>query len=163
MLSKGNKRWTDVLDDAIIIYNNRIHSTIKMTPIKAQLPKNQKLLKKTVFKNLKMYTPAKFKKGQYVRISRHKDLFEKKTGLNWTFEVFQIRKVHLTNPRCYQLSDLSGNPIIGKFNEMELHLTKFPFDYLLEKIISKKGNKTLVKWLGFTEPTYILTKNLITN
>lgn len=160
MLLKGNKKWIDVLDDAMNLYNNRVHSKIKMSPIDAQKPANQEILKRTVYNNLDTYTPPKFKTDQYVRISRHKALFEKKTGLNWTFEIFKIRKVHLTNPATYELSDLSENPILGKFNEPELHLTKFPFDYLVEKVIKTKGNKTLVKWLGFKEPTYVLTKNL---
>lgn len=161
MLSNGNKRWIDVLDEAINRYQNRRHSTINMTPIQAQKPRNQEILKNTVYCNLKIYAPPKFKEGQYVRISRHKALFEKKTGINWSFEIFKIRKVHLSNPRCYQLSDLNGEPILGRFNEFELQSTKYPFDYLLEKIIEKKGDKTRVKWLGFKDPSYILTKNII--
>lgn len=161
MLSKGNKKWIDVLEEAMKRYQNRRHSTIKMTPVQAQRPQNQEILKNTIYSNLKIFTPPKFREGQYVRISRHKALFEKKTGVNWSYEIFKVRKVHLTNPRCYQLSDLNGEPILGRFNEFELNSTKYPFDYLLEKIIKKKGDKTLVKWLGFKEPTYILTKNII--
>ena len=35
MFIKGDGNWVDILDDAVITYNNNIHSTIKMTPVDA--------------------------------------------------------------------------------------------------------------------------------
>ena len=35
MLINGDGNWVDILNDAVITYNNNIHSTNKMTPVDA--------------------------------------------------------------------------------------------------------------------------------
>lgn len=160
LLIKGNRKWIEILDEALEKYNNRKHRTLKMSPKEALKESNVQLLKNKVYRNIKKYVRAKFKIGDFVRISRHKDLFEKKTGANWSFEVFKIRKVCLSNPRTYLLEDFSGEPIEGRFIEPELRSTRYPHDYLLEKIIRRKGNRAYVKWLGFKEPSWIPMKNV---
>lgn len=95
-----------------------------MSPIDAQKSNNQKKLKNFVFGLPKLAVPAKLKVGDFVRLSRQKDLFEKKTGINWTFEIYKIRKVLMSDPRTYLLDDLAGEPLKGRFYELELKKTK---------------------------------------
>ena len=65
----------------------------------------------------------KFKVDDHVRISKHKTIFAKGYRLNWSEEVFVIKKVKNTVPWTYVINDLNGEAIIGTFYEKELHKT----------------------------------------
>ena len=62
----------------------------------------------------------KFKVGDYVVISKHKNIFAKGYTPNWFEEVFIIKKVKNTVPWTYFLNDLNGEKIVGMFYEKEL-------------------------------------------
>ena len=65
----------------------------------------------------------KFKVGDHVKISKHKDTFAKGYTSNWSEEVFVIKKVKSTVPWTYVIHDLNGDEIIGTFYEKELQKT----------------------------------------
>ena len=96
-------------------YNNRFHKTIGMSPIEASDPKNaaEVFLSLTPEKNTKKQKIT-FKVGDYVRISRQKDVFEK-DGYNFSYEVFKVADVLNTDPVTYKLVDYDGDPIDGSF------------------------------------------------
>ena len=51
----------------------------------------------------------------------------------------------------YKLVDYQDHPIEGDFYQKELTKVKYPDAYLVEKIVRKRGNKLLIKWLGFDD------------
>lgn len=64
---------------------------------------------------------AKFKIGDYVRLSKYRVHFDKGYTTNWTTEIFKIRKVQYnTDPITYLLSDYQGNDIKGSVYAEEL-------------------------------------------
>ena len=65
----------------------------------------------------------KFKVGDNVRISKHKNAFAKGYTPNWSEEVFVIKKVKNALPWTYVMSDLNGEEIAGTFYENELEKT----------------------------------------
>ena len=65
----------------------------------------------------------KFKVGDHVKISKHKNTFAKGYTPNWSEEVFVIKKVKSTVPWTYVIHDLHGDEIIGTFYEKELQKT----------------------------------------
>ena len=65
----------------------------------------------------------KFKVGDNVRISKHKNVFAKGYTPNWSEEVFVIKKVKNALPWTYVMSDLNGEEIAGTFYENELEKT----------------------------------------
>ena len=65
----------------------------------------------------------KFKVGDNVRISKHKNVFAKGYTPNWSEEVFVIKKVKNALPWTYVMSDLNGEEIGGTFYENELEKT----------------------------------------
>ena len=148
-------RYVDNLSDLVYNYNSSLHRTIKMTPIEAIKEKN--ILK--VYKNVNKTSDisedkAKFNVGDLVRIPMHRNIFSKEIIGNWTIEIFKIDKVVYTTPTTYKLVDLKDEEIKGSYYEFELN--KVPQSVLddsfrIEKIIEKKGNKSLVKWLGWPE------------
>ncbi|XP_066585615.1 uncharacterized protein [Prorops nasuta] len=144
----GSYKWINILITIINDYNRRKHRTTGMKPIDINA-KNSTHLLNTVYSNIKIAAPRKFKVGDFVRLSKYKMLFEKGYTPNWTTEVFKVKVIQKTNPVSYLLQDLSNNDIKGAFYEQELSEVKDKNLYLVEKILRKKGNKVFVKWLGF--------------
>ena len=66
---------------------------------------------------------------------------------NWSEEVFVIKKKN-TVPWTYVINDLNGEEIIGTFYEKELQKTNHE-EFVIEKVIKRKGNKIYVKWKGY--------------
>ena len=82
----------------------------------------------------------KFKVGDYVRISKYKNVFAKGYMPNWSEEVFISSKIKNTVPQTYVINDLNGGEITGTFYEEELQRTdqkEFRIEkYLKEKVIN---------------------------
>ena len=66
---------------------------------------------------------TKFKVGNYVRISKYKNIFAKGYIPNSSEEVFVIKKVKNTVPSRYVIDDLNDKEIIEIFYEKELQKT----------------------------------------
>lgn len=145
---QGSYKWIHIIDAIVKEYNNSFHRTIKMTPAKVKKVDEKRLLS-TVYSNIKSFKRGKFKVGDFVRISYNETLFEKGYTPNWSTEIFQIRKVQMTNPVTYLLADYQKYNIKGGFYEHELQLSRYPNTFLVETVLRKKGDKVYVKWLGF--------------
>lgn len=158
----GSYKWIHILEKIVKKYNNTKHRTIGMKP--TQVNKlNEKQLLQTVFrKPIKTkFTKPLYKIGTKVRISKYKNIFEKSYTPNWSTEIFIIIKINPTNPATYMLKDLNENVIQGCFYEKEIHEAKHPDVYLVERVLKTKGKKSLIKWLGFKDPTWINTSDII--
>ena len=152
--SKGTYKCIDVLDQLVYNYNNTKHSTILMKP-KDTNKKNEDEVRNTLFghRYSELALP-KHKVGDTVRISKYKSTFSKGYEANFAEELFKISKVIGGDPNVYELEDLEGEPIVGKFYEKELSAVDKKDDvYKVEKILRRKkvGSKkvVLVKWLGY--------------
>ncbi|XP_070156725.1 uncharacterized protein [Polyergus mexicanus] len=99
----------------------------------------------TVYSNIKIAAPAKFKVADPVPVSKFKTIFEKGFTPNWTTEIFRITKIQRTNPVTYLLKDSRGEPIAGGFYEHELLRVGDPDVYLVEKVLRRKGDEVYVK------------------
>ena len=68
---------------------------------------------------------------------------------------------------CYRLKDHNGKKIKGSFYEDELSSVKVDEtkEYRIDKIIKEKGNKVLVRWLGYgpEHGSWILKKDITDN
>jgi len=74
-----------------------------------------------------------------------KGVFTKGYIPSWPTEIFKIVKINETLPTTYQLQDYIGKPIAGCFYSEEILKTNYPNDYLVEKIIRKKGEQILIE------------------
>ena len=139
----------DILKKIVNDYNNTIHSTTGMKPIKVN-KKNKKQLWKSVFKSIKIIDTRKqkFKIGDSVRISKYRELFSKGYTPNWSNEVFLVKLIKMTNPTTYILEDQQKNEIKGGFYQEELQKVIHSDVYLVKKVLRRKRNKVYVKWLG---------------
>ena len=92
----------------------------------------------------------KFRIGDTVRVSKYKSIFTKGYEANFTEEIFKISKVFRGDPNMYEIEDHEGEPIIVKFYEEELSVVnKKGNTYRIEKVLGKKNEMALVKWLGY--------------
>ena len=58
-----------------------------------------------------------FEVGDYVRVSKYKNIFAKGYTRNWSEEIFEFNKVKNTVPWTHVINDLNGEEIIGTFYE----------------------------------------------
>ena len=76
-------------------------------------------------------------------------------------EVFTISKIQLTIPVTYKITDYNGEVIQGSFYEDELQKTS-QNTFRIEKILRRKGDKSLIKWVGYSDAfnSWIDTKTI---
>ena len=125
---EGKGNWLNHLSKALDKYNNRVHTTTRMTPFEA----SNKPIDPPTFVN-KPKQP-KFHVGDYVRVPDKRNLYSKGYTTNWKRELFKIHKINPTNPVTYGLVDENNEQIEGKNYEQELLRSVFNF---------KSNNKTL--------------------
>lgn len=151
--------FIDKLDDFVKAYNNSYHRSIKMTPSQVN---DGNILQ--VYENIKdsQCSPmrqkrAKVKVGDYVRITKYKNVFTKGYECNFTEEVFKVKTVVPRKPIVYRIVDLQGEEVEGTFYEQEVQ--KIIFDETaaraIEKIIKQKGKgknlQYLIRWRGYNK------------
>ena len=134
--------YINELDDIVNEYNNTYHRTIKMKPVDVKDHTYIDFEKEVDDKD------SKFKVGDYVRISKYKNIFAKGYTPNWSEDIFVIKKVKNTVPWTYVVNDLNGKAISGSFYEKELQKTNQK-EFRIEKLIKRKGDKLYVKWKGY--------------
>ena len=142
MTSISKNVYINKLNTIVNKYNNTYHTTIKMKPID---------VKDNTYINTNKeinYKDPKFKVGDYVRISKYKNIFAKGYMPNWSEEVFVVNKIKNTVPWTYIIHDLNGEEITGTFYENELQKTNQK-EFGIEKVIKRKGDKLYVKWKGY--------------
>lgn len=164
--NRGSHVWFDILPELINKYNNTFHRTINMKPIEVNR-KNEKLVLQTILNNTKpkheRIPPKTFNTGDTVRISKYKGVFSKRYLPNWTNEVFKIHRVQPTFPETYILKDSKGEILQGGFYGHELLKSSVGDVYLVEKILRRKKDKVLVRWVGFNknEDSWVNKKDLL--
>lgn len=126
MTTNRTTQYVNVLQKLLDEYNNRYHTSIKMTPFQATDPENRsKVLNNLYSKVQPLSSKPTLNVGDRVRIQKYKNIFEKGYTPKWTKEIFVVDKVNPTNPVTYKIKDSSEEPILGSFYAEELQKTKF--------------------------------------
>ena len=118
MTSVSKNMYIDKLDDIVNKYNNTYHGTIKMKTVDVKWNTYIDSSKEINDKD------PKFKISDIVRISKYKNIFANVFTLNYSEEVFVIKKVKNTLPGIYVINDLHGEEIFWTFYEKELQKNK---------------------------------------
>jgi hypothetical protein len=73
-----------------------------------------------------------------------------------------VSVIQYTYAITYKIKDLSGEEIKGTFYEQEMQKSTQD-TFCIEKVLQTKGNKLLVKWLGYSDDfnSWIDKKDLI--
>ena len=158
----NNTIFYNILDELVNNYNNKYHSTIRMTPIEGSKKINEKKIK-NIYNFEKTKKLGKFKIGDRVRISLEKNIFEKGYETNWTQEIFVIYDIKYSNVPYYYLKDLNNEKLQGTFYEQEMQKTKQDDLYTIEKILKTNKDKIFVKWKGYDSSfNSWIDKNMVT-
>ena len=128
MYIEGKACWLNHINSALDKYDNRVHTTTRMTPFEA----SNKPIDPPTFVN-KPKQP-KFQVGDYVRVPDKRNIYSKGYTTNWNRELFKIQKINPTNTITYTLEDENNEQIAGKYYEQELLRSVFNFE---------SNNKTL--------------------
>ena len=126
----GDGNWVNISNDAVVKYNNNIHSTINMTPVDASNnpDKVKYYISETASQIKSTKATPKFKVGDYVRNADNSNIFSKSYTSNWNRELFKVNEVLKTHPPTYKIEDINGEIIEGKYYEQELLKSEFDFE-----------------------------------
>ena len=113
----------------------------------------------------------KFKIGDIIRYLKRKSKFSKEASLtgNWSdkmYNIHSINEAHSFKPmHTYMLGKLGTSvPAYGLPAIREDFLRKASNDlqnmFIIEKLLNRKGNKVLVKWLDYEQPTWEPISNI---
>ena len=123
MFINGDGNWVNILNDAVITYNNNIHSTINTTPVDASYSPD-KVKSSIIFRNIK----PKLKVGDCVRNADKRKIFSKGYTSNCNRQLFKVNEVLKTQLPTYKKEDFNGEIIEGKYYEQELLKSEFDFE-----------------------------------
>ena len=132
VFEKRDGNWIDVLPIITKQYNNRIHSSTKLTPIQASLKKNEGY----VYKNLldkRNKIKAKYQTNDLVRVADLKETFSKGDTTNWSYNLYKITEINNDTIPSYKIDNLKE-----RYNESLLKKTE----------LTLKQNKDVMKTLN---------------
>ena len=118
VFEKGDGNWIDVLPKITKQYNNRIHSSTKLTPIQASLKKKEGFVYKNLLDKRKKVTP-KFQINDLVRTADLRRTFSKGDTTNWSYKLYKITEIINDTIPSYRLDDLPE-----RYNESLLKKTE---------------------------------------
>jgi len=150
----NTRRYVDVLGDLLHSYNHTYHRSIGMAPAEVGQHNEQEVRARLYPTKPKSYK-WKHDVGDKVRITMQRQPFRKGYLGEWSEEIFEIASRLPTVPVTYELRDLAGELIKGKFYEFEVQkviksdVEHFDIDRILKT--RKRGGKIeyLVSWKGY--------------
>ena len=151
---KNTRRYLDVLDDLVYSYNNTHHRSIGMAPFEVN-KNNESAVRARLYPLKAKSFKWKYDVGDRVRIAMQRQPFRKGYLGQWSEEMFEIATRLPTIPVTYELRDLAGETIKGRFYEPEIQkvLKSDDEQYDIERIIKtrKRSGKIqyLVSWKGY--------------
>ena len=131
VFEQGDAKWIDVLPTITKQYNNRIHSSTKLTPIQASLKKNEGYVYKNLLDKRKKEKP-KYEIDVLVRTADLKKTFSKSDTTNWSYKIYKITEIINDTIPSYKIDNLKE-----RYNESLLKKTE----------LTMKENNTVMKKL----------------
>ena len=134
VFEKGDGNWIDILSTITKQYNNRIHSSTKLSPKDASLKKNEGFVYKNLLDKRKKVTP-KFQINDLIRVADLKKTFSKGDTTNWSYKLYKITEIINDTIPSYKIDNL-----IERYNESLLKKTE----------LTMKENNIVMKKLNIT-------------
>ena len=105
VFEKGDGNWIDVLPVITKQYNNKDHSSTKLTPIQASLKKNEGYVYKNLLDKRNKIKP-KFQINDLLRTADLKKTFSKGGMTNWSYKLYQITEIINDTIPAYKIKNL---------------------------------------------------------
>jgi len=151
---KNTRRYLNVLDDLLHSYNNTQHRSIGMAPCEVNKD-TESVVRARLYPPKPKSFKWKYDVNDRVRIAMQRRPFRKGYLGHWSEEIFEIAARLPTTPVTYELRDLAGESIKGRFYEPEIQKVLKPDDeqFDIDRIIKtrKRNGKIqyLVAWKGY--------------
>ena len=118
VFEQGGAKWIDILQSITKQYNNRVHSSTKLSPKDASLKKNEGYVYKNLLDKRKKIKP-KYEKGDLVRTADLKKTFSKGDTTNWSYKLYKITEIINDTIPSYHIDNLKE-----RYNESLLKRTE---------------------------------------
>lgn len=151
---KNTRRYVDVLADLLHSYNNTYHRSIGMAPVEVNAD-NEDVVRARLYPMKPKSYKWKYAVGDRVRVTMQRQAFRKGYLGHWTEEIFEIAARLPTVPVTYELRDLGGEAIKGRFYEPEIQkilksdAEHFDVDRILKTRKRNGKIQYLVSWKGY--------------
>ena len=132
VFEQGDATWIDILQSIAKQYNNRVHSSTKLSPKDASLKKNEGYVYKNLLDKRKKIKP-KYEIGNLVRTGDLKKTFSKGDTTNWSYKLYKNTEIINDTIPSYRLDNLKE-----RYNEALLKKTE----------LTLKENNTVMKKLN---------------
>ena len=134
VFEQGDAKWIDILPTITEKYNNRRHTSTKLSPKDASLKKNEGFVYKNLLDKRKKVNP-KFQINDLVRTTDLKKIFSKGDTTNWSYKLYKITEIINDTIPSYKIDNL-----IERYNESLLKKTE----------LTMKENNSVMKKLNIT-------------
>jgi len=147
------RRYIDILPKLLASYNKTYHRSIGRAPNDVRKKDENEIWVRLYGDGGDKGAKSEVRKGQMVRISDVKGIFEKGYLPNWSEEHFLVESDRDNPRRVYKLTDKGGEEMKGSWYPEEIQpITKNK--YLVEKVLRKRKNpqgelELFVKWKGW--------------
>ena len=118
VFEQGDAKWIDVLPTITKQYNNRTHSSTKLTPVQTSLKKNEGYVYKNLLDKRNKIKP-KYEIGDLVRTADLKKTFSKGDTTNWSYKLYKITEIIIDIIPSYHIDNLPE-----RYNEALLKKTE---------------------------------------
>ena len=105
VFENGDANWIDVLQTITKQYNNRVHTSTKLSPKDASLKKNEGYVYKNLLDKRKKVKP-KFQINDLVRVADLKRTFSKGDTTNWSYKLYKITEIINDTIPSYKIDNL---------------------------------------------------------
>ena len=132
VFEQGDANWIDILPTITEQYNNRRHTSTKLSPKDAFLKKNEGYVYKNLLDKRKKVKP-KYEIGDLVRTADLKKTFSKGDTTNWSYKMYKITEIINDTIPSYKIDNLKE-----RYNESLLKKT----------VLTMKENNAVMKKLN---------------
>ena len=105
VFERGDAKWIDILPTITKQYNNKVHSSTKLTPIQASSKKNEGFVYKNLLDKRNKITP-RFQINDLVRTADLKKTFSKSETTNWSYKLYKILEIINDTIPSYKIDNL---------------------------------------------------------
>ena len=122
VFEKGNANWIDKLSTITTKYNNKIHSSTKMSPIQASKKLNESEVY-TTLQDKRTKRKPKYKLGDLVRTADTRNFCSKSDSTNWSYKLYTITEIIYDTIPSYRIDFLPE-----RYDEALLKKSKLTLD-----------------------------------
>ena len=145
---QNTRRYVDVLDDMLYSHNNSYHRSIEMASSEVN-EDNEDVVRARLYPSKPKTFKWKYDAGDRVRITMQRQPLRKGYLGQWSLEIFEIATLLPTTPVTYELRDLAGETIKGRFYEPEIKKVLMSDDerFDIDRIIKTRKRDGKIQYL----------------